>query len=578
MYLISFWQLLAFLKRTLIRPQFRHMHKLPIFSLLALLLVLSCSEKPMAYQGLSEDLLRSKKDTLLSDSIVYHPVRLDENGNILPWYSSRLGESYNEVLSRVWGFWKNIEVDSNGQKYYLNHQVWNSNHDKRGLGGDQLMMALSSWDLYYNYTGDESLIENMKYMADYYLAHSLSSAESQWPDLPYPYNMNVESGIYDGDMILGKGYLQPDKAGSFGYELVHLYKKTGDAKYLEAAINIANTLAEKVKPGDQDNSPWPFKVNAETGETGILVNNVSWYQGMDEDLKKTKANTKKSAYTSFWTGTLGLFSELIELKKGDSGAYKNAFDITINWLKNYPAKNNKWGPFFEDIPRWSDTQINATTYAMYIMEHPELDANWKETVHHILEWVYKELGNKKYSRYGVTCIDEQTAYRVPGNSHTSRQASLDLLYWEKTGDTSYIRNAVRQLNWATYMVDKDGKNFYPTNAIWMTDGYGDYVRHYLRAMAAAPQLAPDSSAHLLRTSSIVKKISYQSGNISYTTFDRASEELLKLPAKPAGVRANGKTMQETKNGNQEGWTWQTLAKGGILKIKHVTQNEIVINK
>ncbi|MEP7111619.1 MAG: hypothetical protein ABI760_26725, partial [Ferruginibacter sp.] len=236
------------------------------------ILLLACSEKPSAYQGLSEDLLEVKKDSILSDSIVYHPVRIDQNGNILPWYSSNPGESYDYVLSRVWNFWKNMESDSNGQKYYMNHQVWSPGHDKRGLGGDQLMMALSSWDLYYNYTGDESLIENMKYMADYYLAHSLSSPGSQWPDLPYPYNMVVESGIYDGDMILGKNYLQPDKAGSFGYELVHLYKKTGNEKYLKAAINIANTMAEKVKPGDEDKSPWPFKVDAENGETGILVN------------------------------------------------------------------------------------------------------------------------------------------------------------------------------------------------------------------------------------------------------------------------------------------------------------------
>ena len=79
-------------------------------------------------------------------------------------------------------------------------------------------------------------------MADYYLAHSLSPADSKWPNLPYPYNMVIHSGIYDGDMILGKDYLQPDKAGSFGYELVNLYKKTGDEKYLDAAVKIANTL------------------------------------------------------------------------------------------------------------------------------------------------------------------------------------------------------------------------------------------------------------------------------------------------------------------------------------------------
>ena len=148
-----------------------------------------------SYHGLSEDLIHTKGDHVLSDSIVYHPVRVDEHGNILPWYSADVGESYDHVINGVYSFWKNMEVDSNGVKYYMNHQVWKPGHDPRGLGGDQIMMALSSWNLYYDYSGDESVIENMKYMADYYLAHSLSSPESQWPNLPYPYNMNVESGI-----------------------------------------------------------------------------------------------------------------------------------------------------------------------------------------------------------------------------------------------------------------------------------------------------------------------------------------------------------------------------------------------
>ena len=221
--------------------------------------------------GFNEALLHVEADTVLPDTIVYHPVRVDQNGHILPWYSTNAGESYDYVMARVWHFWKNMEVNSNGQKYYIKSPGWDPAHDKRGIGGDQLMMALSSWDLYYNYTGDESIIENMKYMADYYLANSLSAPESAWPNLPYPYNMDVEKGIYDGDMILGKDYLQPDKAGSFAYELIHLYKKTGDEKYLDAAIKIANTLANKVQPGNADSSPWPFKVNAKTGETGILV-------------------------------------------------------------------------------------------------------------------------------------------------------------------------------------------------------------------------------------------------------------------------------------------------------------------
>jgi hypothetical protein len=483
------------------------------------------------------------------------------------------------VLQRVWNFWKNIETDSNGEKYYMNHQVWRVNHDKRGLGGDQLMMAMSSWNLYYDYTGDTALIENMKYMADYYLAHSLSSPDTKWPNIPYPYNTNVESGICDGDMILGKGYLQPDKAGSFGFELIKLYKKTGQEKYLDAAINIANTLAAKVQPGDSTNSPWPFKVNAITGELGLIIlDQVVWYEGMDKHIKKQHRRTKASSYSTNWTSTLELFDQLIKLKRGKTKEYKNAFDIAFKWMKDFPDNTNKWGPFFEDVPRWSDTQINAITYAMYLMEHPELDVNWKQTANNIFKWVHKELGDKEFIKYGVITTDEQTAYRVPGNSHSSREASAELSYWEKTGDTSYVQNAIRELSWATYMVDNDGQNFYPTNDIWMTDGYGDYVRHYLRAMAAAPQLAPENEDHLLRSSSVIKNIQYTKGRIIYATYDTVSQEKLRLTEKPHRVKIEGKNFKQTAESGAEGWSWQTLDKGGILIIRKTQGTTVDIEK
>ena len=537
---------------------------------------LSCQTQSEKYNGLSEDMIVVKKDKVLPDSIIYHTVRVDSNGSILPWYSSNLGESYDHILERVWDFWKNMALDTNGVKYYMNHQVWRPNHDKRGIGGDQVMMALSSWDLYYNYSGDESVLNNMKYMADYYLTHSLSPSNCKWPDLPYPYNTNVESGIYDGDMILGKKFLQPDKAGSFGYELVHLYKKTGDQKYLDAAIKIANTMAANVHPGDNDNSPWPFKVNAETGEPGLIVDNVVWYEGMSKDIHKENPANKKSTYTSNWTGTLNLFSALMSLRQGNLDAYKKAFDIGLTWLKSYPAKTNKWGPFFEDVPRWSDTQINAITYAMFLLQHPDLDAEWRTTVKNIFQWVHKEFDDKRYIQYRVIVTDEQTVYRVPGNSHSSRQASTELMYWSKTGDTSYNRNAIRELNWATYMVDEDGKNFYPTDDIWMTDGYGDYVRHYLRAMAAAPQLAPDNSDHLLCSSSIVKKILYQPASISYSIFDSASKETFRLQKKPKEIVSNGNALKEVAD-STEGWNWKLLDKGGLLLVNH-KGTEVVITK
>jgi hypothetical protein len=542
------------------------MNKVLLYAIIGV--TVACGEPTVTYKGLATDIISSEKDSIVNDSIIYHPVRVDQQGNILPWRSANLGQSYRDALDRVWKFWKNMEKDSNGMPYYMNHQVWRPGHDRRGLGGDQLMMALSSWDLYYNFTGDASVIGNMKLMADYYLENSLSKPGDSWPDIPYPYNMNVESGIYDGDMILGKNFTQPDKAGSFGYELVRLYKKTGDAKYLDAAIKIANTLASKVQPGDNNNSPWPFKVNAVTGDTGVLVDHEVWYEGMDKDLKNK--STRKSSYTTNYVGAMQLFTELQRMNKGQTTEYKKAFDIVFKWMEEFPAITNKWGPFFEDVPRWSDTQINAITYAMFLMENAQLSPDWQKTVKNIFTWVYDSLTDNRYKKYGVKVIDEQTAYRQPGNSHSSRQASMELLYWKLTGDTTYVRNAVKMLNWATYMVDHDGKNFYPTNDIWLTDGYGDYTRHYLRAMAACPQLAPDNSDHLLQSSSVIKNITYAPEKIVYTTYDTVSNELLRLQSKHSAIILNGKTVDE--------WSWESLEKGGVVNIKKTTGNQVEIIK
>jgi hypothetical protein len=504
--------------------------------------------------------------TVTSDVLQYHAIQTDVNGHIISWVSADPATSYDRVICLVWTFWKGMEVESNGLRYYMNHQVWKPEHDPRGLGGDQLNMALSSWTLLYAYTGDPAVIENMRTIADEYLARSLSGPSDAWPDIPYPYNTVVHSGKYDGDMILGPGFTQPDKAGSFGYELVTLYKITGEKRYLEHAVRIAHTLARHVQPGDDKNSPLPFKVNAQTGEVGVLKASPSG------------AIEAKSSYTSNWTGAMQLFTELVRLKQGDVSLYQKAFDLLLNWMKAYPLKTNKWGPFFEDIPGWSDTQINAVTFAMYIMEHPGQFENWKADARTILDWAWKELGNKDWVQYGVTAMNEQTAYRMPGNSHTSRQASMELLYGEKTGDLTTKANAIRALNWATYMVAEDGRNRYFHDDIWLTDGYGDYVRHYLRAMAAAPELAPADAGHLLRTSSVVTRVAYDPNAITYSVFDPASQDVLRLTARPKKVTVDGKILDPVASSQRTGWVWEPLDRGGVLRIRQDVGRTIRVEK
>jgi hypothetical protein len=514
--------------------------------------------------------------------LVFHEIRTDGQGNIIPWYDENPGIAYDHVIGLVWDFWNTMRSDMNGLPYYMNHQVWRPVNDPRGLGGDQLNMALSSWRLLYMYAGNEEVKENMKFIADYYLTHSLSSPDAAWPDIPFPYNTLTYSGYYDGDMVIGEGYTQPDKAGSFGRELIHLYKITGKEKYLEAAIAIANTLADHTSPGNNDHSPLPFKVNAYTGEVGILKSNLG-----------DGSSAGRSSYTTNWVGTLQLWSDLITLEKGKTWNYLKAFETILQWMKEYPLKTNKWGPFFEDIPGWSDTQINAVTFARYMMLNPELFPEWKTQVRGILDWVYGKLGNHEWEEYGVMVVNEQTAYMTPGNSHTSRQAAAELLYAALSGDDRMKDMAIRQLNWATYMVDTDGKNCYPRDEVWLTDGYGDYIRHYLNAMAADPAFAPPHANHMLHSTSIVQQADYapdlnktlggripenelEAVEIVYRTYDNRSVETIRMKAKPARVKVWDIEIPEIKEPEGEGWVWQDMDEGGLLIIRHENGNRITI--
>jgi hypothetical protein len=491
------------------------------------------------------------------EQLAYHEIKTDASGKILPWYSPDAGEAYNHIILKIWDFWKNMKSCPNGVKYYMQHQVWNDpEEDPRALGGDQLAMALSSWALLYAYTGDRSVVENMQYIADYYIAHGLSKPTALWPNLFYPYNMEPHSGVYDGDMRAGKGVLQPDKAASFAAELVALYKITGEARYLRTAAAVADTLAKKIASGDQDRPPWPYRVNAETGEV-------------------------KFSYTSNYTGALRLFDDLIGLNSGSVADYAQARRVLSAWLKNYPIKNQKWGPFFEDVGEWSDTEINADTMAAYLLEHPEWDANWRADAHTILNWTRTMFGHDGWLKYGVRPTKEQTVYPVPGNSHTSRHAAVELLYAEKTGDTAVKAEAIRTLHWATYMVAEDGRNCYPYDMVWLTDGYGDYVRHYLRAMAAAPELAPQRQNHLLRTNSVVKSIRYAPESVAYTTYDNAAHDLLRVAFTPTTVTAGGKRLTQLKDvaelDRQEGYTFNAPGDvAGVLRIRHDASTTVEI--
>jgi hypothetical protein len=496
-----------------------------------------------------------------------HYLKTDKNYNILPWYSADLGESYDFVLNNVWKFWDEIPYAFDGTKYYMIHRIRPSviknvpyyapgeQHDD-GIGGDQIQMILDSWTKWYAYSGNPKVLENMVYMTEFYLARGLSIDTDEWTLLPYPWHTSQKADFrYDGDLRDGKGVTQIDKAGDFGYQLIILYKMTGNERYLQAAIQIANVLSAKMKTGDAENSPLPYKVRTKTGE-------VLW------------------SYTSNWAWTMKMFDELVLLKKGQVDKYKKASMTLQDWVKKFPIPMVKYGPFFEDISIWSNTGINAGRLAEYILLNTDKwGTTWQADSRKALDFLCVNLANPKWKKYGVTTINEQTAYMYPGNSHTSRAAYLELLYAQKTGNASKVEASIRQLNWATYSVDYEGRNVYPgfSIEIWFTDGYGDYVSHYLNSMALLPErLSASDKNHLLGTSSIIQEIKYETNKLSFKTFDNESEVVLRLVSKPKSVTVSGQTLNELNQLDGDGYVWKALEKGGVLKLKYSNGANVVI--
>lgn len=82
------------------------------------------------------------------EKLSYHLIKTDPQGLILPWYDDDPGISYDHIILSTWNFWDTMRTDLNGLPYYMNHQVWKKDHnDSRGIGGNQISMALSSWRL-----------------------------------------------------------------------------------------------------------------------------------------------------------------------------------------------------------------------------------------------------------------------------------------------------------------------------------------------------------------------------------------------------------------------------------------------
>lgn len=533
----------------------------------------------------------NNQTSLKRDSLGAHKVVLDKSGEILAWYKPGVpGAAYAHVCKLASEFIKSgtPTEPKTGLPLYMVTCCFEGPHIKSqeafdaGKTGENWMhnpamvyagMVHSLVMGYRVYSGDESYVKIVKDMLDYQLKHGTTEKGWIWPEVPYASSNPFETEYYgatrwENDGMRGDGLhgIEPDKVGELGYAYLLFYEVTMDTTYLNAALKCADALAENVRePGTNDDarsvsnkSPWPFRVNARTGKIiDEFCSNVVEPVRLLEELIRIQS-------------VIGASSEKVN-------AWQRARDIAWNWLysKGGPMKTYIWNNYFEDVPndplQANRNQVTPLETARHIIRHPENDKNIGKTVPAIIHWVESAFGTE-----GMDAIKEQTWCYEPMGSHTARFASICALWYERTGDAEYKEKAYRYFNNATYSTDPNGVvRVGPTwPSSWFSDGYSDYIRHFLDGFAAVPEWVPLDQDHVLRSTSPIQKISYASNAIELRTFDKEGTVSVRMSAKPTVISING----NNSKGNNDEWTWKPMSKGGLLTINYSGGNEIRIAK
>jgi len=515
-----------------------------------------------------------------SPSLATHHVVLDESGLLLPWVEPR-EDAYATVVRLAWErLLTGFPTEENGLPTWLTYCCFDA-QTLRGTSWPHnpasvyagLVQGAAAW---HAFSGDRRVIDLVRRALDYQLENGTTPDDPSWawPSVPYASSDHGAvryRGAHDflyaeqddprprlgrGD---GYGVIEPDKVGELGFAYLTAWKLTGDVRYRDAALACGRALARQVREGDAEHSPWPFRVVAETGVV-------------------------REPYCGNLASTLRLFDELSRLGLGEVDEWRRTRAAAWGWLEAYPFQNDVWANYFEDL-MWLPKPTNLTQYdagemARYLLENPEKDPQWAERAAHLAGWIDRRFGQdtdrEKGRQWGAVTISEQVEYMYKMGSHTSRFASVMALLGEKTGDAAARETAFRSFNWASYMCDRRGVvRVGPVEpSQWFSDGYGDYIRHFMVGMGAVPEWAPPGEDHLLRSSSVVLKVDYSPGRLRYETFDPAGAETLRLSFVPRKVIGDGRALARATGDAAPGWSFDEAA--GVLRVRRAGARSVVI--
>ena len=443
-----------------------------------------------------------------------------KNGKLLPW------TEYSNVLIWSMNFLKNCPTCKSkfgDDPLYLVTSRLNKDgtfRSNQNNQGSNAYYGMGLFNKYYAYTGDREAMQPVEKLIQR-VAYYHTPDDWAWPDIP-----RIQDDTPDGEYTDEWGEIDKISMVAVGY--INYFKQTGDTGYYSKAEQIARILLQHIHAGNGTNSPLPYRVNLKTGK--IL-----------------------DSYSADMVMAIELFDELLksENSKVDKGILRKNRDLLWQWILDYPMKNNLWSGYYEDVVinhSNLNQQIPMET-ARYILDHPEMDPEYKTHVPALIQWVENRFGQVKH--YGATSIKEQDGCFSEMSSHTARYASV-VAKWFGVCLSEKVREEARaSFALATYSAyNQYSKNQRSINYTgvgyiepWFSDSYWDYMPHLLDGMAEMPDMLPPNENHLFYTSSIITKINYAPQSISYKTYDDSGTERIKLTFKP-GVFVKGKPLDK----------------------------------
>jgi hypothetical protein len=273
-----------------------------------------------------------------------------------------------------------------------------------------------------------------------------------------------------------------------------------------------------------------------------------------------------------------LFDELLRIGQPGNGKYKATRDAVWSWLKAQVIAyddGSKWYNFFEEVGGDvnNSTQINALETVRYLIDNKsQADSDWFNLSEKIINQVTRRWAVSSLENDGYISIGEQDADLSPYNSHTARYGSILAMYFEAGASVAYKDTSYHSLCYGLYSVENDGfTNTYFRNGgyAWTTDSFGDFLFHYMEAIAAIPEWA-GSRNYVLKSTGTITKVSYiDTSRVVYSAFDESGTDKLKLTKEPVSVTVDGSDIKS--------YTWDNTSKVLIINRLNGKNVEVILN-